>query len=487
MRDEWDTIHDVMSGLRGIRRAGIRYLPQYARESNVEYSRRLKAAPWRPEFLDIVSNLASRPFSKEVLLLGDVPEIIAGTLNAATNERGDGIVDNIDGRGNSLTVFSRDVFTQAIADGYHAILVDFPQVERAPNVAAERAAGARPYWVSVPARNIIALYTDFVNGVEVVQHVRIKERITVRDGFGEKTINQIRILEPGRWQVWQQTEIAQQTMSWTMTGEGVLDRGGETSVPLVLFFTGPRKGTISVRPPLADIATMQIELYQALSLQEEILTFAGSPMLAANGMSPPKDGAPIDVGPKTVLFAPQSTSEASRPNWAFVQPEAQNIAEIRAWVQSVIEDMRRLGMQPLIDKTAGATATGQLLGSTKANVTLKAWAIMFNDALEQAFKFTAEWLGLPPTIETEVSTDFSVQPYAQYPLQSLADARAVRDLSRKTYLEGLRRFEVLPQDFDMEAEEKLLTAEASKDSAQQDAKSAVLISDEDSGVRNNTP
>jgi hypothetical protein len=84
---------------------------------------------------------------------------------------------------------------------------------------------------------------------------------------------------------------------------------------------------------------------------------------------------------------------------------------------------------------------------------------MFNDALEQAFKFTAEWLGLTPTIETEVSTDFSVQPYAQYPLQSLAAARATGDLSRESYWEGLRRFEVLPQDFDAEAEQRLLDEE----------------------------
>jgi len=204
---------------------------------------------------------------------------------------------------------------------------------------------------------------------------------------------------------------------------------------------------------------MQIELYRALSRQDEILTYAGSPMLAANGMSPPKDGQVVDVGPKTVLFAPHTVKDLDRPHWAFVQPDARNITEVRAGVQSIIDDMRRLGMQPLVDKGAGITATGQMIGATKANVTLKAWALMFNDVIEQAFRFTAEWLGLPSTIETEVSTDFIVQPYAQYPLQSLAAARATGDLSRETYWEGLRRIEVLPQDFDADAEQKLLDEE----------------------------
>jgi hypothetical protein len=73
---------------------------------------------------------------------------------------------------------------------------------------------------------------------------------------------------------------------------------------------------------------------------------------------------------------------------------------------------------------------------------------MMNDCLEQAFVYTSEWLGLPTDIETEVSTDFSVMPYSQHPLQSLAAARGTRDLSRETYLEGLKRFDVLPADFD---------------------------------------
>lgn len=453
MREEWETIHDIMQGLRYVRRRSS-YLPQYRKESNEQYSRRSGCAPWRPEFNDILTGLSSRPFNKEILFKGTAPDEIIGVLNPETNERAGGLVDNIDGRGNSLTVFARVAFTDAMANGYHAILVDFPSMEPTANIAQEREAGARPYWVNIPARNIIALYTDFVNGKEVIEHVRIKESIIRRDGYKETVVEQVRVLEPGHWELWERADVGQMVR----VAEGPLNRNGDTSVPLVLFFTGRREGTIMVRPPLADLAMMQIELYQALSRQEEILTFAGSPMLAANGMELPKDGQVIDVGPKTVLFAPPG-GEGGRPYWAFIQPDAANIVEVRASVKAIQDDMRRLGMQPLMDKTAGATATGQLIGSTKANVALKAWAIMFNDAIEQAFVFTAEWMGIQATIETEVSTDFSVQPYAQFPLQSLAAARVSGDLSRQSYLDGLRRFEVLPQDFDYSAEEALIKSE----------------------------
>lgn len=81
------------------------------------------------------------------------------------------------------------------------------------------------------------------------------------------------------------------------------------------------------------------------------------------------------------------------------------------------------------------------------------------DALEQAFVYTAEWMGEDTNVECIVSTDFDVVPFAQAPLQALKDARAGKDISQRTYWDGLRRFNVLPQDFDAETEEVALAEE----------------------------
>lgn len=477
MKPEWEVIEDIMAGARAIRKRSTHYLPQYEKEANEEYRRRKDSAPWRPEFTDILRSLASKPFGKEVAFKGQAPDAIIGTLDPSTKERAGGIADDIDGRGNGLTVFAREAFSQGIAKGMHAILVDFPTMQPDVTRADEKAAGARPYWVQIPAQNIIALYTEIQGGCEVVTHVRIRETTIERDGFGEVRVEQVRVLEPGRWQVWRQNAKAE----WLIEDSGPLNRGGETSVPMVLFFTGDRIGTLAVRPPLGDLAQMQIELYQALSRQDEVLTFAGSPMLAAIGLAAPGQNEPsIQVGPKTVLFAP-AAGAGVKTGWEFVQPAATNIAEIRKHVTSIQEDMRRIGMQPLTEMLGNPTATGQSINAAKAHSAVKAWALMLNDALEQAFKFTAEWMGLSDTIETEVSTDFSVQPYAQFPLQSLAAARATKDLSQKTYWSSLKRFDVLSQDFDPDTEIKLLederlaTIDAGEANAEPAAQEAVNI------------
>jgi len=467
MSADWTLVSDILAGPEAVRNRRETYLPKYQDEGEDEYDRRARAAPWRPEFADALRTLASKPFAKDVAIKGDAPDDLIGALDASTKQRSGGIIDDVDGRGNSLTSFARESFTKGIAKGLHVILVDYPDInpdgDRRITLADEKAAHARPYWVQVQADDIIALYTETVGGKERITHARIKESVVVRNGFGERKVDRIRVLESGRWELWERLERSSTPVStnadWLMVAEGLIRRGPSeaSSVPLVLFFTGERRGDVLVRPPLADLAHMQIELLRAMSRQDEILTFAGAPMLAGIGMAKPAKGESMEVGPKRVLWAPPGSEHPT--DWKYVQPNPENIKEIREHVASIIADMRRLGMQPLMQASGSPTATGQSIEAAKAHSAVKAWALMLNDAIEQAMVFTAEWMGIQDTIQTTVSTDFSAMLYAIAPLNALKDARAMKDISQKTYWEGLKRFDVLPQDFDLDAEQKAIAVE----------------------------
>lgn len=457
MQAAWSLISDVLAGITRIRSKSQTYLPKYEDEGQGEYSRRLTTAPWRPEFSDALQGLASKPFSKDV------------GLKDGASERMKALTEDIDGRGNSLTAFAAETFRKAIAKGVHLILVDYPAMHRDEDgetvrplsKAEEDAIGARPYWIQVQADDIVALYTRWDAGREIIDHLRIRECSVVREGFGEKTIERIRVYEPGVWEVYEKNET---TKRWDRTSNGTISRGSKqvASVPAVLFFTGERLGELQVKPPLEELAHVQIELYQALSRQDEILTFASSPMLTANGMAQPlnqqNEPITVTVGPKSILFAPPG-GDSGTPSWDYINPDAANIEQVRGHTQSIIADMRRLGMQPLTPQSGNPTATGQSIDAAKAHSAVQAWALGLKDAIEQAFVITAEWVNEEPTVEVHVSTDFSVVPFAQAPLQALKDARAARDISRPTYLDGLRRFDVLPQDFDQEADEQELAEE----------------------------
>lgn len=478
MKGDIERISDILEGLECIRLKKNIYLPRYEGEGVAQYERRARSAPWRPEFEDALRTLASKPFGKPVAVknVEDVSDAIVGTLDEKTKTRANGLVDDIDGRGNNLTVFAREWFGKGIAYGYHAVLVDFPDMapdeqsaagdSGAPvtprTVADEQAAGLRPYWVHIPAKNLIALYTEVVNGKETVVHMRFTEKVVTRDGFSEKTVQRIRVFEPGVWQLWEQKNNSstpgRNEVTWVMIDSGAISRGptGKTDIPVVLFYTGERVGEMQVKPPLAQLSHMQIELYRALSREDEVLTFAGSPMLKGKGLSPPTDGGSVVVGPGVVLWAPGGNGVDT--DWDFIQPNAANITEVRAKVVSVQEDMRRIGMMPMTQPSGNPTATGQAIDAAKAHSAVKAWALMLNDCIQTALAFTAEWLGIDGSILTEISTDFSVAD-PRFPLQALTAARAMKDVSQGTFWAGLQRYDVLPPDFDPEKEQAALGEE----------------------------
>jgi hypothetical protein len=459
MQPAWKMVDDILAGPAAVRAAGEAYLPKYGAEGKSEYERRLKQAPWQPEFADILLSLASKPFGKEIAL-GD-----------GVSARIKNLAEDIDGRGSDLTAFARPFFRKAIAKGMQAILVDNTGNGTARTVAEERAAGVRPYWVSIRPEDIVALYTGMEKGREVPIHVRVLECTVEQDGFGEVEHERVRVLNralislpgqpvvygPPTWTLYEKQIDADGKVTWPEEGKG--NYAPLKEIPLVLYWTGEREGAQFVRPPLDALADKQMELYRALSRQDEILTYAGSPMLCGKGIAaPPAGQPPLEVGPKRVLFAPAG-ADGKATGWDYIQPDAANLTEIRESVKALVDDIRRLGMQPLTQKSGGVTATASSIEGAKAHSAVQAWALGLKDAIEQAFVFTSAWLGEDANVEVSVDTDFSVEAFSQAPLDTLTKARAAKDISRETYLDGLRRFDVLAPDFDADENELQLAEE----------------------------
>jgi hypothetical protein len=467
----WSMIRTILAGASAVRNAGETYLPRFPAESADEYGRRRDSAPWRPEFEDCVRSISAKPFGKEVVLQGEPSAEIKA------------IAEDVDGRGNNLHTFARDVFEGGVTMGAHGILVDFPTMNPGATKADEKAAGARPYWVSVDGDEILALRTERRGAKEVVVHLRLRESKIVVNGFEEAIEERIRVIEPGKWEVWKQTESTVKGADgsmipvWAIEDQGVLTLD---AVPFVFFATAERVGAQYVRPPLLDLANMQIELYQQLSNKEQIYTSAGSPMLSANGMAAPDSGATVEVGPKRILYAPGVEGIAT--SWTYVQPNAANMKEIREDVASTIEDMRRLGMQPMLPKTGSITATASGIDSAKAHTAVQSWALGLKDALEQAFVFTTQWMKSSEVVEVGVHTDFAVGLYGAEEVKELREMRAAGDLSQRTYWDELARRGVLGPSFDPEDEEEALLREVPGDDSEDDITDSIPPSDPEDGT-----
>ena len=76
--------------------------------------------------------------------------------------------------------------------------------------------GARPYVIHVKPSSVLGWISDKIKGAETLVQVRILENVSVPDGdFGCKVIEQVRVLTPGAWQVYQKS--TQGTQDWVLT------------------------------------------------------------------------------------------------------------------------------------------------------------------------------------------------------------------------------------------------------------------------------
>ncbi|MGM4891254.1 DUF4055 domain-containing protein [Tardiphaga sp. 839_C3_N1_4] len=466
MADDWRMIRDILAGAKWIKEAGIRYLPRFQKESQTAYDLRRDSTPWRPEFVDALRSLCSKPFSKEVVVNPDAPDAVQGkAVDQKTKKRQGGFVDDVDGQGNSLHVFARDTFANGVAFGLEAIYVAWSADQPLRTRAEEQLAGARPYWIHIRAENILALYSKRIGGRTVVSHIRILECTVEQDGFEEIEVQRVRVLElnAANQPVWQLFKANADGGFVAETQPAPLL--GVSDIPVALFFTGERSGNYRVRPPLIDLAWMQIELYRAMSRKEQILTLAGSPMLKAKGMVPPQPSqvtdasgrvidvpAPqIEVGPGTVLFAPPA-AEGVQSDWDYVQPAAANMKEVREDVDGIMEDFRRLALQPTTPKSGNMVATGQAIDAAKSHSAVEVWANGLVDALNQALMYTCQWLKIADTVTAVVHTDFGVDIQGADEAKIIGDAQKRGVLSKQTERAELARRGILGPDFDEDEE-----------------------------------
>lgn len=459
MRDYWCMVDAILGGAPTMRKGGVKYLPQYPNETEADYKVRLGNAPFTNIYGDSSKSLASKPFAKEMKLKDGVSDQYTK------------LAENIDGQGNSLHVFGAEVFKRGLDKGISWVLVDYtkarPVADGRPLSKAEEAQqGLRPYWVDVPAERLLAVYSDFIGGREVVYHARIREDLTSVDGFEETCIERVRVLERQRivdaagnttgyaaptWTLYEAAtgSDTRKSEAWHIVGSGPITVG---VIPLVPFISGSRRGSSwKVDPPLRDVAFLQVEEYQQESNLKYIMEMTCFPMLSGNGVTPPKDNI-VPVGPKAVLFAPMG-ADGNFGNWGFIEPSAESIQKVMDRLDKTQTAMRDLAAQPMMQANLTVVMSNQQ--AVKANSQIQAWAFKFKDAMEQCWKLTAMWLNSSDEPEVEIHTDFSIDFQDSAEMQQLNTAQTNGVVSKKLLFSEYQRRGMISENanFDKDQEE----------------------------------
>jgi len=463
MEPYWDMVDAILGGAATMRAAGQKYLPKFQNETAEDYEFRRKNAKFTNVFRDIVENLAAKPFTEEM-----------GVTEDSASPRVTELVEDIDGKGNHLHVFAQSTFFNGISHAITWILVDYTKdVPAQATIADEKAIGARPYWVHIPAKRVIAVYSDIVGGVEILTHVRIREDVVERDGFGEVTFKRVRVFNraplagggyaDATWQLFEEQQgDANVGRIWVEIESGPVTIG---VIPLVPFTTGRHCGSPwQLVPSMQDAADLQIELFQQESGLKSIKEATAFPMLSGDGVTPETgpDGFPLPVklGPKAVLYAvPSGSGGHGISHWGFIEPSATSLRFLADDIKETIQNLRELGRQPLTAQTGNLTVITTAFAAQKGNSAIQAWAINLKDALEKALALTAMWLKEDQRAKVTINTDFDVGLEDDKSQPTLLAMRASGDLSQRTFWHEMRRRGILSPEFDVDTEDERLMDE----------------------------
>jgi hypothetical protein len=450
MTPRWQKMTAVLGGTETMREASKDLLPIHERESDAAYEERLLKTTFYNQTEITRDAMVGRPFSDPVTR-ADVPEAMSPLL------------EDIDLRGNKVDVFARDWFSDGLSKAFSHVLVDFPKPKerkdgRPRTLADDRAEKLRPYWVAIMPENLVFAHAEVVDGKEQFTHARWLENVTDVVGFVEIERQRIRGLtrnpEGGvTVTVWELREVGKsRRKEWVEIESRPY---GLDFIPLVTYYAGKRESLMTAKPPLLDLADLNIAHWQSQSDQTAVLTVARFPMLAGSGVSEVSGGT-LPIGPNISLM----TGDAAG-RFYYVEHTGRAIESGRNDLKDLEERMSDYGAQFLKKTPGNPTATARALDSAEATSPLQDMSLRFSDALTLAWQYTAAWLKTDPaTVGTlEVTHDFGPEDFEAADDANLREARKGKDLSRQKYLHELKRRGALDDEFDFDENDRELEEE----------------------------
>jgi hypothetical protein len=415
MEPHWILIEDLMQGTYGMRRKHRRYLPQEPREQDESYDNRLARSVVPPYYQRLERMLAGM-LTRKPVRLEDVSDIVREQLF------------DVDLQGNDLNIWTYETARKMVRYGHVGVLVDAPATGE----------NGRPYWVTYTPRDILGWRTETNEGAQKLTQLRLMERIIVPDGeYGEKEIEQIRVLTPGAFELHQRDEKS----SWKIVDQG---NTSLSEIPFSVAYAN-RVGLLESRPPMEDIAELNLKCYQVQSDLDNQLHISAVPMLAFYGF--PTAAEEVSAGPgEAIAFPSDGRAE-------YIEPAGRSFEAQFKRLEQLAVQINELGLSAVLgQKLSAETAEAKRIDRSQGDSTMMVVAQQMQDTIDNSLRFHAEYLNITQVGNSIVNRDFvgaRLEPADQLALLQTYTAGVI---SQKTLLEQLANGDVLGDDFEVEEE-----------------------------------
>lgn len=313
----------------------------------------------------------------------------------------------------------------------------------------------RPYAQLIKPENVLFARAEIVDGKERYTHVRIREVETYLDGYQEAYKLIIKVWTPGHVQkfVWKEDKRRKNKGEWVLEDEWDTGLG---YVPMVTFYTD-REDICLGRPPLQDLANLNITHWQSSSDQRTTLSVSRFPILACSGagLDENGEGTNFTIGPFKLL-----STRAENGKYYYVEHNGGALEAGFKDLDTLDKQMADYGAEFLKSRPGDQTATEKALDAAESKAYLSAMAGEFEDAVAKVLDILADWYGLGENGGTvDVVKDYGTDELQQSSMDALTKARERKDISRTTLLTVLKRMKLLPEDFSFEVNDEELSNE----------------------------
>lgn len=414
MEPHWVLIENLLGGSYQMRKRHRDYLPQEPRELDEAYDNRLARSVCPPYYQRLERMLAGM-LTRKPVRLNDVADVIREQLF------------DVDLQGNDLNIWTYDTARKVIRYGHCGVLVDAPAD-----------ANGRPYWVTYTPRDILGWRTELVDGQQKFTQLRLMEKVVEPDGdYGETIVEQVRLLTPGAFEIHRKNN----------DGDFQLFDEGTTSLSEIPFSVAysNRINFMESRPPMEDIAELNLKAYQTQSDLDNQLHIAAVPMLAFYGF--PQTSEEVSAGPgEAIAFPADGRAE-------YIESKGTSFDSQFKRLDQLEHQINTLALAAVLGQKLGAeTAESKRIDRSQGDSTMQVVAQQMQDMIDNSLIFHAQYLGNNSAGSSFVNRDFLAARLDPQEIGSLLQLYTAGTITQETLLKQLHEGEVLGDEFDVEEE-----------------------------------
>lgn len=416
LKERWEVCREVIAGEDVVKQRGEKYLPMATHKCQDIQKARYNAYKMRTPFI---------PFTymayqvQHAMVFRRTPTVVCSDEFKAS-----GLLDNVDGRGNSLYQFCSNSFDDLLKTGFGGILLDMPPAQEGMTVYDAEKEGIRPYLTYYLAEEIINKIFDNSKGISKLKLVVLKEKVNVyRDEFTLLNRERYRVLainDQGFYEqrIWtpvyndkdEITDIKVETVPVFVNGKQI------DYIPFVLLPTD-----IAEKPPLYDLAMMNVHHYQVMADYYNGLHKVTMPTGYITGYTPKtdEDGDDDEIILGDDVFITEENPDARFGVLSYAGEGMEHTKDGIDKIENLIAGIFMKSIAP--DKKTSETAESAYVHRSGENARLATFARNVSEKLSQIIQWYEEWNNYEGAVEIHLNYDYETMALDPNIINSIAN------------------------------------------------------------------